>query len=119
MRLLFFTVLICLVPLTILAEQPDATTQASPEYSEETGKSESLDSTVEQLKQELEEVSQQLESIGKTQEQLELDRQKLTQLVIDNNELFTLKVMRDIAIACETFRLSQKLLLCAQCFSYR
>ncbi len=109
MRPLVLIILICLAPLIVLAEQPDATTQVSPEYSEETDKSEALDSTIEQLKQELEQVNQQLKSIGETQEQLELDRQKLGRIVIDNNELFTLKVMRDIAIACESFRLNQRL----------
>ena len=50
MKLLFFTTLVCFAPLIVLAEQPDATTQASPEYSEETDKYESLGSIVEQLK---------------------------------------------------------------------
>ncbi len=109
MKVLFLTILIGLVPLIVLAEQPDITTQVGPERSEETEKPEGSDLSMEQIMQELERVKEQLKNVGKTHDQLEIDRRKLGRLIIDNNEFFTLRVMENIATACKLFRADQEL----------
>lgn len=96
MRPLLLTILICLMSLTALGQEP--------EKSEESGAQE----LVKRIRQEIEQIKQHLKSIGEAQGRLQADREKLKQLVINNNELATLKKLMVIATACESFRANRK-----------
>lgn len=96
MKPLVLTILICLISLTALGQEA--------EKSEEPGAQELL----ERIRQEIEQIKQQLKNIGESQERLQADREKLKQLVINNNEIITLKKLMLIATACESFRANRK-----------
>jgi len=92
MKPLVLTILICLISLSALGQEA--------EKSEEPGAQE----LVERIRQEIEQIKQQLKSIGESQDRLQADREKLKQLVINNNQIIALKKLMVIAKACESFR---------------
>lgn len=96
MKPLLLIILICLISSTALGQEP--------EKSDEPGAQE----LVERIRQELEQIKQQLKSIGESQDRLQTDRDKLKQLVINNNEIIALKKLLVIARACESFRANRK-----------
>ena len=107
MKLLVFAILICLAPYVLFAQEPDATTGASPPYSAESASDESGTQTLEELKQSLEQLREEFKNIEETQEQLKADRQKLKETIVNSNEIATIKLLNSIATDCESFREEQ------------
>ena len=107
MKLLVFAILICLAPSVLFAEEPDATTEASPQYSAESQSDESGTQSLEELKQSLEQLREDFKNMEETQEQLKADRQQLKQTITNSNEIATIKLLNSIAADCESFREEQ------------
>ncbi|MBN3037960.1 MAG: hypothetical protein JW869_00920 [Candidatus Omnitrophica bacterium] len=95
-KIAVFIMLLSLVSVVLLAQQPQA-----PDAEKE--------DDLEETKQEIEALLEELKGIESTRNKLEADRAKLRQIMVNNNEISTVKILNTIAIACIEYREAQNL----------
>ena len=101
------------IVLSLEADDIDAAASASSQYQErEKDSKKELNSDVKQIKQEIERLRRELQGmdIEESQRQLEEQGDQLKELMMRNNEIATLEMMRKIFAACLSYRASQKLM---------